>query len=379
MERRESSRLVTRRIPVSAPALVGNEREYVLEALDSTWISSAGRFIEEFEAAFAERCANQHAIAVCNGTAALHTALLAIGIGPGDEVLVPSLTYIASVNAIRYCGATPVFVESEPVTGNLDPSRLGELITARTKAVIVVHLYGHPVDMDPVLSIARERGLAVVEDAAEAHGATYKDRAIGSLGDIATFSFFGNKIVTTGEGGMILTADQELAERARMIRGQGQDPDQRYWFPIVGFNYRMTNLAAAIGLAQTERFDWHVQRRREIAGWYAERLSASTSMHVIDQPRFARSVFWMNSLVLGDEFPLDRDATIAELERRGIETRPFFYPAHTMPPYRTLPQLSLPTAERLARTGLSLPSSATLTREDVDYVCDALEELAVSS
>ena len=261
-----------RRIPVAAPALVGREREYVLDCMDSTWISSSGRYLERFEAEFAEFCGVRHALACCNGTVAVHLALLAHGVGPGDEVIVPTLTYVASANPIVYCGGRPVFVDAEPRTWNMDPDLIEGAITPRTRGIVVVHLYGHPTDMDPILELADRHGLWVVEDAAEAHGATYKGRIAGSMGSISTFSFYGNKIITTGEGGMVVTDDDRLAARIRQFKGQGQDPTQRYWFPIVGFNYRMTNVAAAIGLAQLERVDWHLGRRREIAGWYREEL-----------------------------------------------------------------------------------------------------------
>ena len=217
----------TRTIPVAAPSLVGNERAYVLDCLESPWISSAGSYLERFEAACADLCGVRHAMACANGTVALHAALLALGVGPGDEVIVPTLTYVASANAVAYCGATPVFVDSEPATWNLDPERLRACIGPRTKGIMVVHLYGHPVDMDPVLALAEEHGLFVLEDAAEAHGADYKGRRVGSIGHAATFSFFGNKIITTGEGGMVVTDDDALARRVRQLKGQGQDPERR--------------------------------------------------------------------------------------------------------------------------------------------------------
>ena len=267
----ESERAL-RRIPVAAPVLAGREREYVLDCLDTTWISSTGRYVTAFEEGFAEFCGMRHAIGCCNGTVAVHLALLAAGVGPGDEVIVPTLTYVASANPILYQGATPVFVDSEPETWNMDPEAVASAITPRTKAIVVVHLYGHPADMDPIVAVAREHGVAVVEDAAEAHGAEYKGRRAGALGDVATFSFYGNKIITTGEGGMVLCDDDAVATLVRQLRGQGQDPQRRYWFPIVGFNYRMTNVAAAIGLGQLEMIDWHLERRREIAAWYAEEL-----------------------------------------------------------------------------------------------------------
>ena len=243
-----------------------------MDCLDSTWISSSGKYIEQFEKAFAEFCGVKHAVTCCNGTVALHLALMALGTQPGDEVIVPTLTYIATANAVTYCGARPVFVDSEPETWNMDPSLIEEKITPRTKGIIVVHLYGHPADMDPIMSIARRHGLFVIEDAAEAHGAEYKGHRVGSIGDMSTFSFYGNKIITTGEGGMVVTNNDSLASKARQLKGQGSVPDQRYWFPIIGYNYRMTNVASAIGLAQLEKAEWHIERRREVARWYYEYL-----------------------------------------------------------------------------------------------------------
>src|SRR6516225_6084960 len=252
------------RIPVAAPVLDGRESEYVLECLSTTWISSIGRFINEFEAAFAVYCGAKHAIATNNGTTALHAALVALGVNPGDEIIVPSLTYIATANVVRYCGATPVFVDNDVRTFNLDVNDVAAKISSRTKGIMAVHLYGHPVDLDPLLTLAQEHGLFVVEDAAEAVGAQYKGRIIGSHGTCATFSFFGNKVITTGEGGMITTNDEELASRLRLLRGQGMDPHRRYWFPVIGYNYRMTNIVAAIGLAQLERVDVHIARRKAL-------------------------------------------------------------------------------------------------------------------
>ena len=243
------------RIAVAAPTLNGNEKRYVLECLETTWISSIGRFITEFERGFARFCGVEHAIAVSNGTNALHLALVALGVTSGDEVIVPSLTYVATANAVTYCGAKPVLVDCDPRTLNIDPAAIAGKITAHTKGIIPVHLYGHPADMDPIISVAREHGLFVLEDAAEAHGAEYKGRRVGGLGNCAAFSFFGNKIMTTGEGGMVTTNDSALAAKLRLYRGQGLDPGRRYWHPVIGYNYRMTNIAAALGLAQLEQVD----------------------------------------------------------------------------------------------------------------------------
>jgi perosamine synthetase len=362
-------------IPVASPVLVGNEKAYVMDCLESTWISSSGKYVERFEADFANFCGAKHAISCCNGTAALHLALMALGVGPGDEVILPTLTFVATANAVTYCGARPVFVDSEPGTWNIDPSLVEEKITQRTKAIVVVHLYGHPGDMDAITSIGRRHSLFVVEDAAEAHGGEYKGRRVGSLGDVAGFSFYGNKLITTGEGGMVVMNDDALAGRVRKLSTQGMDADRRYWFPIIGYNYRMTNIAAAIGLAQLEKVKWHLERRVEVATWYREKLRDTHGVVCQSEKEWAKHVYWMFTIVLGDDIPLSRDEVMAHLQEHGIETRPVFYPMHTLPPYRDLSQLnSFPVAERIARRGMNLPTWAGLTREDVGYVCDTLLE-----
>ena len=261
-------------IPVAAPTLVGNERAYVMDCLETTWISSTGKYIDRFERAFAEFCGVKHAVSCSNGTTALHLALLALGVGPGDEVLVPTLTFVATANAVAYCGARPVFVDSEPDTWNIDPAA-GSRRESRshTRGIVAVHLFGHPADMIAISAVARRHGLFVVEDAAQAHGAECEGRRTGSLGDVAAFSFFGNKIITTGEGGMVVTEDDDIARRMRQLRSQGIDPTRRYWFPVIGYNYRMTNIAAAIGLGQLEKVDWHLNRRQEVVDWYREALA----------------------------------------------------------------------------------------------------------
>jgi perosamine synthetase len=366
-----------RAIPVGAPALVGREREYVLDCLDSTWISSSGTYVERFEREFARFCGADHAVACVNGTAAVHLALMALGLGPGDEVLVPALTFVASANPVRYCGARPVFVDSEPVTWNVDPRRLAAAITPRTRGIIAVHLYGHPADMDAIHEVAARHGLWVVEDAAQAHGASYRGRPVGSLGAVAAFSFYGNKILTTGEGGMVVTGDASLAQRARLLRGQGQEPGRPYWFPVLGYNYRLTNVAAAIGLAQLERADWHGQRRREIAAWYREELGGVEGLELSPEEPWATSAYWIFCAVLDEARFGPRDAAMRALADAGIETRPFFYPLHTLPIYADdHAGGSLPVAEDLGRRGINLPSSALLTRDDVAYVAGRLRSLA---
>ncbi len=269
-------------IRVAEPLLNGNERAYVLDCLDSTWISSRGKYIERFERSVADFCGVEHAVATNNGTTALHLALVAQGIGPGDEVIVPTLTYIASVNAIRFCGATPVFVDSVGPQMTLDPQHVEDRITAKTRGIVTVPLYGHPVDIAAIEGIAGRRGLFVVEDAAEAMGAKVQGRRVGAWGDCATFSFFGNKIITTGEGGMIVTNNSSLAQRMRFLRGQAVSSERCYWHTDVGFNYRMTNVAAAIGCAQMEQIEDHLERRQRVARQY---LNASTSTVTISSCR----------------------------------------------------------------------------------------------
>ena len=361
-------------IPVAAPVLEGNEKTYVLDCLDSTWISSSGKYLDRFEAAFAEFCGVSEAIACSNGTTALHLALLGLDLGPGDEVIVPTLTFVATANAVTYCGARPVFVDVDPETWTIDPAAVEAKITPRTKGIIVVHLFGHPADMDPIGAIARRHGLFVLEDAAQAHGAEYRGRRTGSLSELATFSFFGNKIVTTGEGGMVTTSDRGLATRMRMLRTHGMDPNRRYWHPVIGYNYRMTNVAAAIGLAQLERVQWQLDRRQELAAWYREELAHTGVLTLHAERDWCRHVWWMFSVLVG-EAAGDRDTIMATLRSRGIETRPFVHPLHTLPPYReAMPHESFPVAENVARTGINLPTWAGLTRGHVRRVCDQLLE-----
>jgi perosamine synthetase len=360
-------------IPVAAPVLAGREKEYVADCMESGWISSSGKYVDLFESAFAEFCGVRHAVACCNGTVALHLALVALGVGPGDEVIVPTLTFVATANAVTYCGARPVFVDSEPGTWNLDPAQVESKITPRTKGIVAVHLYGHPAEMDALRPIARRRGLFLLEDAAEAHGALYKRRRAGSLGDVAAFSFYGNKIIATGEGGMVVTDDDALAARVRLLRGQGMDSERRYWFPVVGYNYRMMNIPAAIGLAQLERAGWHTGRRREVAATYTHLLRDVTQLSWQAEREWAQHAYWMFTVILDDETETGRDRLMARLREDGIETRPVFYPVHLLPPYREAARgEEFPVAERLARRGISLPTWAGLSLDDLAYVCERL-------
>jgi perosamine synthetase len=289
-------------------------------------------------------------------------------------VIVPTVTFVATANAVHYVGATPVFADAERETWNLDPEDVARKITPRTRAIIAVHLYGHPADMGKLAELARAHEVHLVEDAAEAHGAEYRGRRAGSLGDVATFSFYGNKNLTTGEGGMCLTADEALAAKIRMLRGQGMDPARRYWFPIVGYNYRMTNIAAAIGCAQLERVDWHLGRRREVFAWYHELLAGVPQVEMQPTADWARHACWMFTVLLREG--IDRDAVAKALHAAGIETRPVFPPMHLLPPYAHLaPAGSLPVGEDLSRRGLNLPTGAHLSRADVERICTELRRI----
>jgi len=351
-------------IPLYQPDLRGNEKRYVLECLDSTWISSKGRFIAEFENQFAEFIGVKDAVGVCNGTVALHLALVTLGIGPGDEVIVPTLTYIAAVNAIAYTGATPVFVDSLPDTWQMDPADVRAKITPRTKGILVVHLYGHPCDMDALAAMAHEHDLFLIEDCAEALGARFKGKHVGTFGDISCFSFFGNKTITTGEGGMVVTDDKTLFERARHFKGQGLAAHREYWHDVIGYNYRMTNICAAIGLAQLERAKDLISKKRQLAEAYREQL-ASVPVEMLGESAGVTSSFWMISILVPNA--ADRDPLRQKLAERGIETRPLFYPAHTMPMYATRDQRH-PVAQNLAGRGINLPSWPGLSLSQVVQV-----------
>lgn len=360
------------RIPVATPDLGGRELDYVRDALESTRISSVGAYVDRFETEFAKFCQVPHAVTCSNGTVALHLALLALGVQPGDEVILPALTYVACANAITYCGATPVLVDVDPRNWTLDVEACAAAITPRTRAILAVHLFGHPCDMDALRAVADRHDLVLVEDAAQAHGSAYRGRPAGGLADIATFSFFGNKVVTTGEGGMVTTADAEAAARVRLLRGQGQAPDRRYWHVVRGFNYRMTNIAAAIGLAQLERAEIMIARRDEIARWYAEALAELPAFRLQHVEAWARPTNWMVAALLDDPARDARDVMRA-LEAAAVESRPFFPALHTLPAHDGLADPgSLPVAERLARQGMCLPTSSLLTHSEVDRVVAVL-------
>lgn len=365
---------MTRSIPVSKPALIGKEKEYVMDCLESSWISSNGKYVELFEKRFAEYIGVKHALSCCNGTVALHLALLALGIGLSDEVIVPTLTYVATANAVKYTGATPVFADSESDTWNIDPEKIEELITNKTKAIIPVPLYGHPCNMDAIMDIAKRHGLYIIEDAAEALGAEYKGRKCGSIVDISTFSFYGNKTLTTGEGGMVVTNDDALAEKVRLLKGQGMDPKRRYWFPVVGYNYRMTNIEAAIGLAQLENIEKFLAKRRQIAEWYNENLKGIPGITLPVERDYAMHSYWMYSLLIEKEYGRSRDETMNILMENGIETRPFFYPMHIMPIYEDKNVHHLASATLIASKGINLPTYYELEEREVKYIASVIGE-----
>lgn len=358
------------KIPIYRPNLNGNEKQYVNECIDTSWISSRGRFVTEFEIKFAKYIDVEHAASVCNGTVALHLALLALGIGPGDEVIVPTLTYISSANAIVYTGATPIFVDSLESSWQIDPDDIRRHITPRTKAVMPVHLYGQSCDMDAILAIATEHKLFVVEDCAEAFGTMYKGRHVGTFGDISTFSFFGNKTITTGEGGMVVTNDKTLSERARHYKGQGLATHREYWHDVIGYNYRMTNIAAAIGLAQLERADEFIYKKRKLADSYRSALSG-LPVELHEEQVSTKHSYWMFSVLVSSHDL--REPLRTHLAADGIETRPFFFPIHTMPMYDRSYQRH-PVAENISWRGINLPSWPGLGEEDIAFISESMKQ-----
>ena len=359
------------RIPVSQPDLSGNEEKYVVEAIRSTWISSRGKFLDRFEQEFAAVCGARSAIAVSNGTTALHLAMLALDVRPGDEVLVPSLTYIATANAVRYVGAEPVFVDVDPQTWCIDPKQIEASITQRTRGIIAVHLYGHPADMDALNHIAAIHGLWVVEDAAEAHFATYKERPVGALGRIGTFSFYSNKLICSGEGGAVVTNDSQLDLRIRTLKGQGVDPSRQYFFPVTGYNFRLTNVQAAILCAQLERAAMFLAERERVYDRYLQGLKSCPGVEFQPCAEWATIAPWLFPILIDD-----RDSIVKRLNSKGVETRPFFIPLHTLPPYReaaTRRGDCLTVTNNLASQGLNLPTFVALKNETIDEICEAIK------
>lgn len=365
------------RIPVCEPWLDGNELAYATDALRSGWISSSGEYLRRFEEGFAAYCGVRHGVGVTSGTTALHLALAACGIGAGDEVIIPDFTMIATAFAVCYTGALPVFVDAEPVTWNMDVARVEAKLTPRTKAILAVHIYGHPTDMDPLRELAATRGIRLLEDAAEAHGSLYRGRKCGSLSDIATFSFYANKVITTGEGGMVVTSDDALADAARRKRNLGfpTSGPRTYRHEEIGFNYRMNNVQAAIGLAQLEKIEQYVAARRANAARYDALLAGVGTIARPAELPWARNTYWMYGVVLEDGAPVGRDELMRRLAADGIETRPFFVPMHLQPALRQYGADcggDYPVATRLGERGLYLPSGSNLPAAQLEYVCERL-------
>ena len=374
-------------IPVNEPWLGQLELDYVSECVRTGWVSSAGRFINEFEERWAAYCGRRYGIAVSNGTVALQLAVACLDLEPGDEVIMPSFTIISCALAVVYSGGVPVLVDSGPRTWCLDVDRVEERITSRTRAIMPVHIYGHPVDMDPLLELADKDGLAIIEDAAEAHGAEYLSgrntphsawQRCGSIGTLSCFSFYANKLITTGEGGMVLTDDPQLAEKAQSLRNLCFQPHRRFCHEELGFNFRLTNLQAALGLAQLERMDQIVARKRWMGKEYTRRLKDIEGLQLPVEEPWARSVYWMYGVVLSEDTGMDASQFIQRLRQRGVDTRPFFLGMHEQPVFhkrRLFLNERYPVAERLARQGLYLPSGLTLTEEQLAQVCDAVHEV----
>lgn len=374
-------------IPVNEPILGEREQEYVLECVRTGWVSSAGKYINEFEEGWADYCGRRHGICVSNGTVALELAVACLGLKPGDEVIMPSFTIISCALAVYRNGGVPVLVDSDPRTWCMDVDQLKDKITPRTRAVMPVHIYGHPANMDPILDLAERHGLAIIEDAAEAHGAEYLSkwnetesrwRRCGSFGALSCFSFYANKLITTGEGGMVLTDDVKLADRARSQRNLCFQAGRRYLHEELGFNFRMTNLQAAVGLGQLQRIDEIVARKRRMGAEYTRRLQDIKGVQLPGEEPWARNVYWMYGVVLSEEVEMDATQLALKLQQRGVETRPFFWGMHEQPVFHKrglFVNEHYPVAERIARRGLYLPSGLALTEEQLTRVCDEMHEV----
>lgn len=368
---------VRQAIPVNEPIITAAAKRYVADVMESGWISSAGKTVDTFERRFAEYLGVKHAVATSSGTTALHLTLATLGIGTGDEVIVPNFTMMATINAVLYTGATPVFVDCEADIYALDPSLIERAITPRTRAIVPVHVYGHSADMHPIQLIAKQHGLWVVEDAAEAHGARYKGQLCGAVGHLAAFSFFANKIISTGEGGMLVTNDDGWAARARQLRNMSHAPEKRFVHTELGFSYRMSSLQAACGLGQLEHIHEFLEKKRWIAARYRARLKDFSQLVLPATRSWAENVFWMYAVRVADDSPLTRDSVRDQLSACGIETRDFFYPCATQPMMvrYNLPVGDFPNTDKVSATGFYLPSGLAVTAEQIDFVCDALANI----
>lgn len=362
------------KIPVSKPNLCGNEKKYILDCIKTNWISY-GKYVNKFEKEFTKYIGTKYASSCSSGTSALHLAMLALGIKGGDEVIIPALTFVSSMNSILYNNAIPVLIDSENDTWNMNVDQIEKKITKKTKAVMAVHLYGHPVDLDPVREICEKHGLFLIEDTAEAIGSRYKGKKVGSIGDVSIFSFYGNKTITTGEGGMVATNDVDIIDRIKILKDQGKSKQKRYWHEIIGYNYRMTNIQASIGLAQLENINKFIKRKREIAKYYHENLQIEGIRHPAEK-KYAFNTYWLYSVILNDNLGIYRDELIMKLAKLGIETRPFFIPMNKLPIYRSYfkSNENYPVAENLSRNGINLPSSSKLKNEELEYICNSIKK-----
>lgn len=356
-------------IPISRPSITQLEIQYVNEAVSSGWVSSLGKFVDLFEEGFAAFCGAQHAVSTCNGTAAIHLSLKAYGIGPGDEVIVPDLSFIATANAVLHAGATPVFADVDPVTLCLDPESVSANLSPKTRALMPVHLYGHPAEMDPLMAIADQHDLVVIEDAAESHGSTYRGNRVGSLGHCGTFSFYGNKNMTTGEGGAIVTNDAEFAKRCRVIRDHAMDPDKRYWHNEVGFNYRLTNIQSALGYAQLQRAEELLSRRVEIFKCYEKGLGDVPGLKLNRTLPHCTNSYWIVCAEIDGLDCAKRDLLMAALRKREVDSRPYFYPMSDMPYFD---KANTPATHDVYQRGINLPTFFDLTDQQIDRVAVAL-------
>jgi perosamine synthetase len=374
-------------IPVNEPRIGVREMKYAMDCLRTGWISSAGHYIEEFEQRWAEYCGCRYGVAVSNGTVALQAAVACLDLRPADEVIMPTFTIISCAQAVTYNGGVPVLVDADPDTWCMDVSQVEQKITPRTRAIMPVHIYGHPVDMDPLTELAGRNGLAIIEDAAEAHGAEYcsgwRDgkndwRRCGSFGTLSCFSFYANKMITTGEGGMVLTNEPALAGRLRSLRNLCFRADRRFYHTELGHNFRLTNVQAAIGLGQLEQIDKALEQKRWMGKAYTERLRDVPGLQLPVEERWARNVYWMYGVVVDESTGMDAAEFAQRLAENGVMTRPFFLGMHEQPVFRQMGLFSdehYPVVERLSRQGLYLPSGLTLTEEQLDRVCSAVKEV----
>lgn len=375
-------------IPVNEPKIAEKSKKYILDCLKSGWVSSGGKYINAFEDAFAKYIGTRYAITTTSGTTALHLALASIGVGPGDEVIIPDLTIISCALAVIYQGATPVLIDVDPQTGNIDPTKIEEKITPKTKVLMVVHLYGHPADMQKILPIVKKRKLILLEDAAEAHGAQVQLikgngskswRKVGSIGDIGCFSFYGNKIVTTGEGGMIVTNNKKIAQKARLLKDLAHSPTRRFYHRELGYNFRMTNIQAALGLAQLEQIETYLKKKRLMAQKYAKGLSNISYLELPMEKPWAKSVYWMYAVRIKKGYKESRNTFCEKLRQHGVDTRTFFVPIHSQPVLRRMGLFKnekYPVSDDLSKRGFYLPSGLAITNQQIKIVINEVKKAA---